>query len=83
MRLVSESVFETKNAESIYRAVLPELETPVSDRSIIELSVNGPNLFLKVTANDVISMRSALNTWYRLIQIAHEVSELTETFEQE
>ena len=81
--LTSESIFETKNAQSIYDAVLPELETPVSDRSAIELSVDGSNLLLKVTANDVISMRSALNTWYRLIQIASEVSELAETFEQE
>ena len=79
--LISESIFETKNAQSIYDAVLPELETPVSDRSSIELSVDGSNLLLKVTANDVISMRSTLNTWYRLIQIASEVSELAELFD--
>ena len=73
MKVTAEFIFETEGADSIYKAVLPELETPVSDRSVIGMSVRGSNLVLNVETDDVISMRSALNTWFRLIQIANGV----------
>ena len=77
LKFKAEFVFETDDAGSIYEAVLPELETPVSDRSIIGMKVNDSNLVLSVETEDVVSMRSALNTWLRLIQIANEVSQTT------
>lgn len=73
MKVTAEFIFETEDADSIYKAVLPELETPVSDRSVIGMSARGSNLVLNVETDDVISMRSALNTWFRLIQIANGV----------
>ena len=75
LKFNAEFIFETDDAYSIYEAILPELETPVSDRSIIGMNVNGSNLVLSVETGDAVSMRSALNTWLRLIQIANEVSQ--------
>ena len=78
MKFKAQFVFETDDAYSIYEAILPELETPVSDRSIIEMSYTDSNLVLTVETEDVVSMRSTLNTWLRLVQVAYEVSKTTD-----
>jgi len=73
-----ETTFETETAEKIYQAVLPELNDNFSERSRIGLSLESANcLILTVKAEDAVSLRSALNTWFRLIQIAQEVLEVT------
>lgn len=78
MKLFAEFTFETETAETIYRALLPELDDNFSQRSVIGLSLEAANkLVLRVKAEDVVSLRSALNTWFRLIQIAQEVLETT------
>lgn len=77
MKLIAESVFETEAAGSIYRSLKPEIETPVTDRSTIEFKVDGSCLYLIVKADDIVSMRSTLNTWLRLVQVAYEVSVVT------
>ncbi len=78
MKLFAEFTFETETAETIYRALLPELDDNFSQRSAIGLSLEDTNkLVLNVKAEDVVSLRSALNTWFRLIQIAQEVLETT------
>ncbi|MDR7666274.1 KEOPS complex subunit Pcc1 [Methanosarcina sp. Z-7115] len=78
MKLFAEFTFETETAETIYRVVLPELNDNFSERSAIELSLEDANtLVLSVKAKDPVSLRSALNTWFRLIQIAQEVLEVT------
>jgi KEOPS complex subunit Pcc1 len=78
LKLFSEFIFETETAETIYRALLPELDDNFSQRSAIGLSLKDANkLVLNVKAEDVISLRSALNTWFRLIQIAQEILETT------
>ncbi|KKH48742.1 hypothetical protein EO95_06105 [Methanosarcina sp. 1.H.T.1A.1] len=78
MKLSAEFTFETEAVEKIYQAVLPELNDNFSERSRIGLSLEGANcLVLTVKADDAVSLRSALNTWFRLIQIAQEVLEVT------
>lgn len=78
MKLFAEFIFESETADTIYRALLPELDDNFSDRSAIYLSLEDTNkLILDVKAQDVISLRSALNTWFRLIQISQEVLEAT------
>lgn len=78
MKLFAEFIFETETAETIYRALLPELDNNFSQRSAIGLSLEDENkLVLNVKAEDAVSLRSALNTWFRLIQIAQEVLEAT------
>ncbi|ABE51214.1 KEOPS complex subunit Pcc1 [Methanococcoides burtonii] len=73
MKIASESVFITEDAEAIYRCILPELGTMVSGRSIVDIKVNNHSLVMNITADDIISMRSTLNTWLRMVQIAHDV----------
>lgn len=78
MKLSAEFTFETETAEKIYQAVLPELNDNFSERSRIGLALEDTNrLVLTVKAEDTVSLRSALNTWFRLIQIAQEVLEVT------
>jgi Uncharacterized protein conserved in archaea len=78
LKLFAEFTFETETAETIYRALLPELNDNFSQRSAIGLFLENANkLVLSVKAEDVVSLRSALNTWFRLIQIAQEVLETT------
>jgi len=77
LKLSAEFTFETETAEKIYQAVLPELNENFSERSKIGLILEGSNcLVLTVKADDAVSLRSALNTWFRLIQIAQEVLEV-------
>ncbi|WP_407355915.1 KEOPS complex subunit Pcc1 [Methanolobus sp. WCC5] len=71
---MSRSVFETPAALSIYRSLKPELETPVTDRSSIDIYAEGSSLYLTVHSEDLVGMRSTLNTWLRLIQVAYETA---------
>ena len=73
MKLFSESVIVLDDAEVVYRSILPELETTVTDRSSVDVEVRNSSLVMRVSADDIISMRSTLNTWLRLVQVAHDV----------
>jgi len=76
VKLNAEFFFEAENAKDIYSSVLPELDENYSERSVIELELrDSEHLVLSVRAEDVVSMRSALNTWFRLFQIAQEVAQ--------
>lgn len=77
MEATAESVFETDKALLIYRSLMPEIEAAVSERSEISLQVMEDILVLKVVASDLVSLRSTMNTWLRLIQVAYEVLEHT------
>lgn len=78
MKLFAEFTFEIETAGKIYQAVLPELNDNFSERSIIGLALEDANkLVLTVKAEDAVSLRSALNTWFRLIQIAQDVLDVT------
>ncbi|WP_094227967.1 KEOPS complex subunit Pcc1 [Methanolobus psychrotolerans] len=74
MLLIARSVFETPEAGSIYRSLKPELETPVTDRSSVDMMVEGSFLYITVRSDDLVAMRSTLNTWLRLIQVASETA---------
>jgi KEOPS complex subunit Pcc1 len=60
-------------ADVVYEALKPELQASPSERSRIELSRKGGQLKLLIEAEDIISLRAALNTWLRLIKIAEEM----------
>ncbi|HDR72738.1 MAG TPA: hypothetical protein ENN85_02305 [Methanoculleus sp.] len=61
----------------IYDAVKPELE--VMGKSSAELWIEeDETLVLRVKAADLPSLRAALNTWLRLINIAKEMQEVVE-----
>ena len=78
MKISVQSIFETDYAEKIYLTMCPELDRLVTDRSSIDLRVDGDVLTLDVTADDLVSMRSTLNTWYRLINVASEACLIAE-----
>lgn len=73
MLVLAEFEFEAgDNAGIIYEALLPELgEDYQRTRTTLKLQEN--SLILNVEANDIISMRAALNGWLRLIKITYEM----------
>lgn len=60
-------------ANIVYESLRPELEAVPSERSKANLSVQEGRLNLFITAEDIISLRAAVNTWLRLIKIAEEM----------
>ncbi|WNY26886.1 KEOPS complex subunit Pcc1 [Methanolapillus ohkumae] len=78
MKAEAEFFFESENKElmrEIYASLLPEAGDPISDRSVIFMNLDeAGRLILNIQSSDVISLRSALNTWLRLIQTAYDVS---------
>jgi len=76
----SETIIETPDALKLYLSIEPELDRLVTDRSSIEIDVKDSQLVMRVTSDDLISMRSTLNTWYRLIKVASEMVTLTSSY---
>lgn len=60
-------------ARNVYESLRPELQAAPSERSRIKLTTEGGLLKLFIEAEDIISLRAALNTWLRLIKIAEEM----------
>ncbi|HTX44198.1 MAG TPA: KEOPS complex subunit Pcc1, partial [Methanocella sp.] len=52
-------------ADKVFEALRPELQASPSERSRIELSRTGGRLKIFIEAEDIISLRAALNTWLR------------------
>ncbi|MBP2029417.1 KEOPS complex subunit Pcc1 [Methanohalophilus levihalophilus] len=77
MKIFVKSTFETRYAETIYLTMLPELDRLVTDRSSIHLTLGNNCLILEMGAGDLVSMRSTLNTWYRLVNVAYEACSIT------
>ncbi|MFP4655801.1 MAG: KEOPS complex subunit Pcc1 [Methanohalobium sp.] len=80
MKVTAELIFETSDAESIYWSILPEVKTTDFERSVVDISINESDMALNITASDLVSMRSALNAWLRLVQIAYETRQVTQPF---
>lgn len=76
MLVLAEIEFDAgMNSGIIYEALLPELsEDYQRTKTTIRLLDN--SLILNVEANDLVSMRAALNGWLRLIKIAYEMCSL-------
>lgn len=76
MLLLAEFEFDfDSSAGIIYESLLPELgEDYQRTRTTLELKDN--LLILNVEANDMVSMRAALNGWLRLIKITSEMCSL-------
>ncbi|MCX9084267.1 MAG: KEOPS complex subunit Pcc1 [Candidatus Methanoperedens sp.] len=73
MLLLADFEFDAgKDSGIIYESLLPELEEDYQ-RTTTTLKIKDEILSLKVEANDIISMRAALNGWLRLIKITHEI----------
>jgi len=73
------SVFEIELGEytdTVYRSLCPELEDVPSQRSGVTLELEGGTIKLSIEASDIVSLRAALNTWLRLVKIAHEMAKM-------
>ncbi len=60
-------------ARAVYESLRPELHASPSERSTIDLTVDGGVLTMLIEAEDIVSMRAAINTWLRLVRIAEEM----------
>jgi KEOPS complex subunit Pcc1 len=76
MKILAEFEFDPgSNSRIIYESLLPELGEEYQ-RTRSALRLENDMLFLNVEADDIISMRAALNGWLRLIKISCEMSSL-------
>jgi KEOPS complex subunit Pcc1 len=67
----------TPAAGEIYRALAPEMEE-IGPRSEVRVALEEEDrLVLSVTAEDIPSLRAALNLWLRLISVAGEMLAMT------
>jgi len=77
MLVLAEFKFDAGNdARIIYEALLPELGEDYQ-RTKTTLLLKDDVLILNVDANDLVSMRAALNGWLRLIKITYEMCTVT------
>lgn len=68
--------FTTGYAHALYLSVCQEMDD-TGGRSSARVELAGDDtLLLEVTAADIPSLRAALNTWLRLIDIAIEMHEI-------
>jgi KEOPS complex subunit Pcc1 len=69
--------FSTDHAQQIYRSLEPELNDEVNPRSKTSCRLEGTKtLVLTVEAQDLASLRAALNMFLRLVTIADEMQDL-------
>jgi KEOPS complex subunit Pcc1 len=68
----AEIELETEKPEVLSQALAPELEDEIS-RSTVRMESGEGLLRLRIEGNDLASLRAALNTWIRLLNIASEM----------
>jgi len=80
MLVLAEFEFDAgSDARIIYEALLPELGEDYQ-RTKTELRLKNNKIILNVEANDMVSMRAALNGWLRLIKITHDIITLKKLY---
>jgi len=72
MMCCAQCVFESRHAGLIYQALALEIEDELH-RSNVFLGLENGSIRLRVWGEDTVSLRAALNTWIRLINIAFEM----------
>jgi len=70
--------FSTSHARKIFSALGPELCDDVNPRSQTRCWLEGPEtLVLAIEAQDIASLRAALNMFLRLVNVADEMQDIT------
>jgi KEOPS complex subunit Pcc1 len=70
--------FSTPHARKILSALNPELSDEVNPRSQTRCWLEGQEtLVLAIEAQDIASLRAALNMFLRLVNVADEMQEIT------
>ena len=68
----------TNLAEIVEGSLLPEVESPTSERSSVKVAVDGGVLKVTVEASDVSALRAALNSYLRWVSAILDVVETVE-----
>jgi len=69
--------FRTKHAGRIFRSLEPELADEVNPRSLVSCRLECENeLVIEVGAQDIGSLRAALNMYLRLVSVADDMQEV-------
>jgi KEOPS complex subunit Pcc1 len=72
-RMYSQFEFDlSRYANNVYCSLLPELKDVPSQRVEVKLELEGSILRLRVNADDIVSLRAALNTWLGLLKIGYD-----------
>ncbi len=61
--LEAEVRIKGEGVKNLYRALLPESEVRLSDRSEVEVRLEGDELLIKIKARDISALRAALNSY--------------------
>jgi tRNA threonylcarbamoyladenosine modification (KEOPS) complex Pcc1 subunit len=62
-------------AEILEGCLLPEVERPASQRSIVEVEAMNGTLFIHIDASDVVALRAAVNSYLRWVSAVQDVVE--------
>lgn len=69
--------FESINdAEVVFKTIKPELQSAPSDRSSVNLDLQGNTLKLMIDAEDTPSLRASVNSYLRWIILSCDVQNL-------
>jgi KEOPS complex subunit Pcc1 len=80
IRTIIEIEFENaKNAMFIFKSIKPEIHYYPSERSLINLEIDGQILKLKIHSKDTPSFRASLNSYLRWIILSKEILTLKNT----
>ena len=64
-----------KEAEIIYKAILPEVESSPSDRSKTIVEVDKGKLKIVVNSKDASSFRASIGSYMRWIRLSYKIKE--------
>jgi KEOPS complex subunit Pcc1 len=64
---------DTKQAYIILKALEPEIISSPSHRASVELKIDGSKLNMNIQAEDVTSLRAAINSYIRWIMLSLDV----------
>ena len=67
-----------KQLKVVLQALKPETETSSTNRSKVNLTVDGHSLILDFRAKDTSALRAAINSYLRLIGVAMDLQKFAE-----
>ncbi|MCZ3364594.1 MULTISPECIES: KEOPS complex subunit Pcc1 [Methanobacterium] len=66
-------------AKLVLKSIEPEIQTAPSEKTSVEINLDGKTLKLIIDAEDTPSLRASVNSYFRWITLSHEVNSLKDT----
>ena len=66
-------------AKLVLKSIEPEIQTAPSEKTSVEINLDGKTLKLIINAEDTPSLRASVNSYFRWITLSHEVNSLKDT----